>query len=100
MHGDLDRRKHDVDILERVLGGIRDSGEPDGDSRVVDVDVPGAGGSPHSTLELTVGIDENESPTRRPEVGAADPSRKAPSPSPRSWIGCGLHVHNTGCSFD
>jgi hypothetical protein len=59
--GDLDRRKHDVDILERVLGGIRDSGESDRPSRVVDVDVPGTGGSPHSTLELTVGIDGHES---------------------------------------
>ncbi len=64
---DVDRRKHDVDILERVLGGIRDSGEPDRHSRVVDVDVPGAGGSPHSTLELTVGIDENVSSPDRPE---------------------------------
>ena len=62
--GDLDRRKHDVDIIERVLGGIRDSGDPDGTSRVVDVDVPGPASSPHSTLELTVGIDENvSSPT-------------------------------------
>ena len=65
--GDLDRRKHDVDILERVIGGIRDSGESDRHSRVVDVDVPGAGGSPHSTLEVTVGIDGNESSTGRTE---------------------------------
>ena len=61
--GDVDRRKHDVDILERVLGGIRDSGEPERHSRVVDVDVPGTCGSPHSTLEVTVGIDEDESST-------------------------------------
>jgi hypothetical protein len=59
--GELDRRKHDVDILERVLGGIRDSGESDRHSRVVDVDVPGTGGSPHSTLEVTVGIDDDAS---------------------------------------
>ena len=65
--GDLDRRKHDVDILERVLGGIRDSGEPERHSRVVDVDVPGASGSPHSTLELTVGVDENVSSLDRSE---------------------------------
>ncbi len=64
---DVDRRKHDVDVLERVLGGIRDSGEPDRHSRVVDVDVPGTSGSPHSTLELTLGIDENVSPPDRPE---------------------------------
>jgi hypothetical protein len=65
--GDLDRRKHDVDILERVLGGIRDSGESDRHTRVVDVDVPGASGGPHSTLELTVGIDENETASGRTE---------------------------------
>ena len=65
--GDLDRRKHDVDIIERVLGGIRDSGETDRRSRVVDVDLPNTSGSPNSTLELTVGISENESSSRRPE---------------------------------
>ena len=65
--GDLDRRKHDVDILERVLGGIRDAGESDRHSRVVDVDIPGTNDSPNSTLELTVGISENESSTRRPD---------------------------------
>ena len=64
---DVDRRKHDVDVLERVLGGIRDSGEPDRHSRVVDVDVPGDSSSPHSTLELTVGIDENVSSPDRPQ---------------------------------
>ena len=65
--GDVDRRKHDVDILERVLGGIRDSGEPERHSRVVDVDVPGASDSPHATLELTVGVDENVSSPDRPK---------------------------------
>jgi hypothetical protein len=57
--GDLDRRKHDVDIIERVLGGIRDSGgEADGHARVIDLDVPWVSGSSHSTLELTVGIED------------------------------------------
>ena len=65
--GDVDRRKHDVDILERVLGGIRDSGESDGRSRVVDVELPGTSGCPNSTLELTVGISANEPSNRRTE---------------------------------
>jgi hypothetical protein len=59
--GDLDRRKHDVDILERVLGGIRDSGPDDRRTRVVDVNVP-SDHSSHPTLELTVGVDDSESP--------------------------------------
>ena len=61
--GDLDRRKHDVDIIERVLGGIRDSDAADHRTHVVDVDVdvPSDRGSSHSTLEVTMGIDEYES---------------------------------------
>ena len=61
--GDLDRRKHDVDIIERVLGGIRDS--RDGDefdehirTRVVDIDLP-RGSAHHSTLEVTVGLGDD-----------------------------------------
>jgi hypothetical protein len=66
--GDLDRRKHDVDIIERVLGGIRDSDASGHRTHVVDVDVdvPSSRGSSHSTLEVTVGIDEDESDHRRP----------------------------------
>ena len=56
---DLDRRKHDVDVIERVLGGIRDTG-PDGRTRVVDVDVH-SDPDEHSTLELTIGLDNSES---------------------------------------
>ena len=64
--GDVDRRKHDVDIIERVLGGIRDSGsDADGRSRVIDVDVPWVNGSTHSTLELTVGVEETSDSRRR-----------------------------------
>ena len=65
---DLDRRKHDVDIIERVLGGIRESGSPDVQTRVLDVDVPDApwaGGTVHRTVELTIGIDDTASERRR-----------------------------------
>jgi hypothetical protein len=64
--GDLDRRKHDVDIIERVLGGIRDSGQSDSRTRVVDVDFSRVSDdrSP-TTLELTIGLDDSESNRRR-----------------------------------
>lgn len=63
--GGLDRRKHDVDIIERVLGGIRDSDRADDDrTRVIDVDVPSSG-SREQTLEVTIGIDHTEADSRR-----------------------------------
>ena len=63
--GGLDRRKHDVDIIERVLGGIRDSDRDEDDrTRVIDVDVPSSG-SREQTLEVTVGIDHTEADSRR-----------------------------------
>ena len=63
--GGLDRRKHDVDVIERVLGGIRDSDRDDDDrTRVIDVDVPSSG-SREQTLEVTVGIDHTEADSRR-----------------------------------
>ena len=63
--GGLDRRKHDVDIIERVLGGIRDNDGADDDrTRVIDVDVPSSG-SREQTLEVTVGIDHTEADSRR-----------------------------------
>ena len=62
--GDLDRRKHDVDIIERVLGGIRDSGS-DGRTRVVDVEVPSSDESPAPTLELTICLEHSNSDRRR-----------------------------------
>jgi hypothetical protein len=63
--GGLDRRKHDVDIIERVLGGIRDNdGAEDDRTRVIDVDVPFSG-SREQTLEVTVGIDHAEADSRR-----------------------------------
>jgi hypothetical protein len=59
--GDLDRRKHDVDIIERVIGDIQDSsdGPP---RRVVDLEVPSAGGR-QSIVELVVNISD-ERPTQ------------------------------------
>ena len=57
--GDLDRRKHDVDIIERVLGGIRDTDGPVGRTRVVDVNLPWASEYEHPTLEVTVGVEES-----------------------------------------
>jgi hypothetical protein len=61
----LDRRKHDVDIIERVLGGVRDPDTTEVRARVVDVDVPWVSGLRDQTLELTVGIDEADH--RRPK---------------------------------
>ena len=58
--GDLDRRKHDVDIIERVLGGIRDTEDHLGRTHVVDVNLPWASDYQHPTLEVTVGLDESQ----------------------------------------
>ena len=63
--GDLDRRKHDVDVIERVLGGIRDSSQPDGRTRVVDVEIPRVSDRSPTTLELTIGLDISEFDRRR-----------------------------------
>jgi len=65
--GDVDRRKHDVDVIERVLGSIRDTDTShDTRTRVVDVDVPWSGGSSHRVLEVTVGIgDDDDRDARR-----------------------------------
>ena len=62
---DLDRRKHDVDVLERVLGGIREPGPVDERIRIVDVDLPLTNESPPSTLELTIGFDDSGPDRRR-----------------------------------
>ena len=64
--GGLDRRKHDVDVIERVLGNIRDSDTAEDErTRVIDVDVPWSSGSRDQTLELTIGIAGTESGSRR-----------------------------------
>ena len=58
---ELDRRKHDLDVLERVLGASRHSRRSDNRARVVDVDLPAHRESSRPTLELTVGLDEESS---------------------------------------
>ena len=63
--GRLDRRKHDVDIIERVIGGIRETGTSDNRTRVVELNVPSVSGSSGPILELTVGIDDTKSDSRR-----------------------------------
>ena len=62
--GDIDRRKHDVDIIERVLGGIRESDAPEARTHVVDLDLPRGSGFGHPTLELTVGLEDASSDRR------------------------------------
>lgn len=64
--GDVDRRKHDVDVIERVLGGIRDAvGAEEHATRLFDVEVPWFGGSMRSTVEMTVGLPSE--PRRGPD---------------------------------
>ena len=67
--GDLDRRKHDVDVIERVLGSVRETvGRPGEYTRLISVEVQWEGGGPaRSTVELTVGLASNaaESPPPR-----------------------------------
>jgi hypothetical protein len=65
---DVDRRKHDVDVIERVLCGIRDGDGPsDRATELLDVDVPWLDGSMRSTVEMTVGLPADLSPPRRRE---------------------------------
>ena len=61
--GGVDRKKHDVDVIERVLGGLDedDSGHRQSTS-LLDVDVPWFGGTKHSTVELTVGLPSESRP--------------------------------------
>jgi hypothetical protein len=61
---DLDRRKHDVDVIERVLDGIREPGPADERTRIVDVSLPGTDEFPPPTLEVTIGFDD-AGPDRR-----------------------------------
>jgi hypothetical protein len=62
--GDVDRKKHDVDVIERVLGGIGDDVRAHEQStRLLDVDVPWFGGSMHSTVEMTVGLSSESRPS-------------------------------------
>ena len=64
--GDVDRKKHDVDVIERVLGGIQDGLDPAASStRLLDVDVPWLGGSMHSTVEIMIGLPTESHDDRR-----------------------------------
>jgi hypothetical protein len=55
--GDVDRRKHDVDVIERVLGGIHDNARPSRHATdLLDVEVPWLDGSTRSTVEMTVDL--------------------------------------------
>ena len=57
--GAVDRRTHDVDVIERVLGGVRDRLVDDSQpTHVVDLHKPGDG-----TVELTVGIADDVEPS-------------------------------------
>jgi hypothetical protein len=58
--GDLDRRKHDVDVIERVLGGVQDTlGADEPRRQVIDVEVPATNGVRSSHLELIVNLSED-----------------------------------------
>ena len=60
--GDLDTRKHDVDVIERVVGGVRDR-VGDAPTHVVAVHTTHDNG--HSTVELTIGLGDDEEPRRQ-----------------------------------
>ena len=73
--GDVDRKKHDVDVIERVLGGAYEQAGPDDRSRsLIDVDVPWFGGSVRSTVEMTVGLPAE---SRTPRTDAEREPRNA-----------------------
>ena len=57
--GDLDRRKHDVDVIERVLGVVHEAIGPDEPRRrVIDVDVPATNGYRSASVELIVNLSD------------------------------------------
>lgn len=71
--GALDRRKHDVDVIERVVSGVRDRLHDDGaPTQVLDVG-PGCG-TGHPMLELTIGIADDR-PARGGDTGNRPPHR-------------------------
>lgn len=60
----LDRKKHDFDVMERVLGGVRDDDAPHAD--VVHFEVrPWVAGTTASVVEVTVLGRSTEEPIRR-----------------------------------
>lgn len=64
---ELDRRKHDVDVIERVLGGVHEAlGTDEPRRQVIDVAVPATNGYRSSSLELVLNLGERRStPDRR-----------------------------------
>ena len=75
--GDVDRKKHDVDVIERVLGGIGDDVRAHEQStRLLDLDVPWFGGSMHSTVEMTVGFPSESRPSSESRSPANDEDRR------------------------
>ena len=54
--GAIDRRKHDIDVMERVLGGARDEfGASEPHTEVVDIGIhPWLAGSTTSVVQVTV----------------------------------------------
>jgi hypothetical protein len=66
--GHVDRRKHDVDVIERVLGGIHDAIDPSEPARRIDVEVPSSSGS-CSIVELIVNVGDDY---RKPRTGPRD----------------------------
>lgn len=58
----IDRRKHDIDVIERVLGGARDPlGGPDPSTDVVDLGTqPWLAGETTTAVQVTVGGTRSE----------------------------------------
>jgi hypothetical protein len=73
----LDRRKHDVDVIERVLGDVNDAvGQPEPLIGIADVEVhPWLGGSITTAAQLTVGMFRNDTstPTRPFDTSTSTP---------------------------
>jgi hypothetical protein len=68
----IDRRKHDIDVIERVLGGARDRADDDGpQTEVVESDVrPWLAGTTSTSVQVTVGAHrKDQAPPQEP----ADP---------------------------
>ena len=61
--GALDRRKHDVDVIERVLSGVRDRLQEDRSPTHI-IDVGPRSAAEHSMLELTIGLADDDRPPR------------------------------------
>ena len=70
--GAIDRRKHDIDVMERVLGTARDPEETDAPyTEVVELGIsPWMAGTARSAIQLTVGAGRPEGP---PEGHEDDP---------------------------